>query len=214
MELNNTQIENYFQSPIWIEDKKEFLKDSIKNTEKHIKEAKLNFKEIDKKNNNFGFSYHSGPIQFDPNFKQLVDYIGNRSKDFLEWQGYDLKNHMLIFTEMWVQEFAKKGGGHHDTHVHYNNHVSGFYFLKCSEKTSYPIFHDPRPGSVMTKLPLKDQRQISYGLEAVNFKVNPGTMILFNSYVPHQFALDHGKEPFRFIHWNIQAIPDGKFRNQ
>ena len=66
----------------------------------------------------------------------------------------------------------------------------------------------------MTKLPLKDQRQISYGLEAVNFKVNPGTMIFFNSYVPHQFSLDHGKEPFRFIHWNIQAIPDGKFRNQ
>ncbi len=214
MELNNTQIENYFSSPIWIEDKKEFLKNSIENTEKHIKESKLNFKEINKKNKDFGFSYHSGPIQFDSSLKKLVEYIGNRSKDFLEWQGYDLKNHMLIFTEMWVQEFAKKGGGHHDTHVHYNNHVSGFYFLKCSEKTSYPIFHDPRPGSVMTKLPLKDQRQISYGLEAVNFKVNPGTMIFFNSYVPHQFSLDHGKEPFRFIHWNIQAIPDGKFRNQ
>jgi hypothetical protein len=115
---------------------------------------------------------------------------------------------------MWAQEFAKNGGGHHDTHVHYNNHVSGFYFLKCSDKTSYPIFHDPRQGAVMTKLPLKDPQTISPGLEAVNFKVTPGTMIFFNSYMPHQYAVDHGKEPFRFIHWNIQAIPNVVFKKQ
>ena len=46
---------------------------------------------------------------------------------------------------MWVQEFAKKGGGHHSAHIHWNQHVSGFYFLKCSDKTSYPIFHEPKP---------------------------------------------------------------------
>jgi hypothetical protein len=23
----------------------------------------------------------------------------------------------------------------------------------------------------------------------------------------HEFAVDHGKEPFRFIHFNIQAVP-------
>ena len=26
-------------------------------------------------------------------------------------------------------------------------------------------------------------------------------------YLEHEFAVDHGKEPFRFIHWNIQAVP-------
>ena len=30
--------------------------------------------------------------------------------------------------------------------------MSGFYFLKCSNKTSKPFFHDPRPGKLMTDL--------------------------------------------------------------
>jgi hypothetical protein len=54
-----------------------------------------------------------------------------------------------------VQEFAKKGGGHHSAHIHWNQHVSGFYFLKCSNKTSYPVFHEPKTGARCTKLKMK-----------------------------------------------------------
>jgi hypothetical protein len=34
----------------------------------------------------------------------------------------------LFWTECWVQHFAEKGGGHHEGHIHYDNHISGFYF--------------------------------------------------------------------------------------
>ena len=112
----------------------------------------------------------------------------------------------MFFTEFWVQEFSKNGGGHHNTHIHPNSHISGFYFLKCSEKTSYPMFHDPRPGALMTKLPLKDDSQISLAQDIINYKPTPGTMIFFNSYMPHEYTVDDGIEPFRFIHFNIQAI--------
>jgi hypothetical protein len=50
----------------------------------------------------------------------------------------------------------KKALGHHTPHTHYDNHISGFYFLRCSDKTSLPVFHDPRPGKLMTQLPLKE----------------------------------------------------------
>ena len=63
-----------------------------------------------------------------------------------------MKQYQTMFSEMWVQEFSKKGGGHHSAHIHWNQHVSGFYFLKCSDKTSYPIFHEPRTGARATKL--------------------------------------------------------------
>ena len=36
---------------------------------------------------------------------------------------------------------CKKGGGHHSAHIHWNQHVSGFYFLKCSDKTFIYISH-------------------------------------------------------------------------
>ena len=58
----------------------------------------------------------------------------------------------------------------------------------------------------MTKLPLKNEEQITMGTSQVNFKPNPGTMIIFPGYVPHEYAVDPGLEPFRFIHWNIKAV--------
>ena len=109
---------------------------------------------------------------------------------------------------MWVQEFSKKGGGHHSAHVHWNQHVSGFYFLKANEKTSYPIFHEPRTGARTTKLKMKPEiKDIVNGTELVHFKPQPGTLIIFPGYLEHEFSIDFGIAPFRFIHWNITAIP-------
>ena len=68
------------------------------------------------------------------------------------------------------------------------------------------FFHEPRPGAEMTKLPLKDQSQITLGTSQVHYKPKPGTMIIFPGYVPHEFAVDAGLEPFRFIHWNIKVV--------
>jgi hypothetical protein len=44
-------------------------------------------------------------------------------------------------------------------------------------------------------------------LKDLNFKPKPGTFIFFNSYLGHEFVVDHGIEPFRFTHFNIQALP-------
>ena len=58
----------------------------------------------------------------------------------------------------------------------------------------------------MTKLPLKDEKQISMGTSQINYGPKPGTMIIFPGYVPHEFAVDPGLEPFRFIHWNAKVV--------
>jgi hypothetical protein len=118
-----------------------------------------------------------------------------------------MQQYTTMFSEMWVQEFAKKGGGHHSAHVHWNQHVSGFYFLKCSDKTSMPVFHEPRTGARATKLKMKDQKGVLAGSELIHFKPTPGTLIIFPGYLEHEFSVDFGIEPFRFIHWNIQAVP-------
>ena len=31
-------------------------------------------------------------------------------------------------------------------------------------------------------------------------------MIIFPGYVPHEYAVDPGLEPFRFIHWNAKVV--------
>jgi uncharacterized protein (TIGR02466 family) len=201
------QIAEYFKTPIWIEDKPEFVKSLNKASNQYIKDAKKREKEFIKKHGDFGRSYHSTPLTMDNNFLDFRNYVGQKSWEFLDWCGFDMQQYQTMFSELWVQEFAKNGGGHHSAHIHWNQHVSGFYFLKCSDKTSYPIFHEPRTGARATKLKMKQGNGIFHGTELVHFKPKPGTLIIFPGYLEHEYAVDFGVEPFRFIHWNIQAVP-------
>ena len=206
----------YFTCPIWYGDEPGFVNELNNASDKYIEESKKNLKkEIDKRNKKFGNKgdmghvFHSTSLIGDPNFKKLQNYIGATAHNLLIEMGFDLTNYTVFITEMWVQEFAKKGGGHHTLHTHWNGHISGFYFLKASEITSMPLFEDPRPGNVMNLLPEKDKTKITYASSQVHYKVQPGRTIFFPSYMPHQYIVDMGYEPFRFIHWNCQAIPNG-----
>ena len=202
------QASNYFSTTFWFDYRPEFLDSLNKASNKYILDSKKIKKDYIKKYGDFGTSYHSTSLIGNNKFLDFKKYAGEKSWQFLDSQGYDLSHYQLIFSEMWVQEFAKKGGGHHSAHVHWNQHVSGFYFLKCSDKTSYPIMHEPRTGARATKLKMKPEQGMVWPVaDQVSFKPKPGTVMIFPGYVEHEFAVDLGLEPFRFIHWNIQAVP-------
>jgi len=200
-----------FPAIIWHENKKEFVNSLNKVSNKYIKKAKstVEAKKHIKKYGDFGRSYHSSSLLQDNDFLDLRNYVGDKSFELLDNCGFDMSLYKLLFTEMWVQEFAKKGGGHHSAHVHWNQHVSGFYFLKASHETAHPVFHDPRTGARATALHMKqDLEGVWPGHDTFYAKVQPGDLVLFPGYMQHEFAVDHGKEPFRFIHFNLQAVSD------
>jgi len=203
--------ENYFSTLVWSEQKPEFVGSLNKASDKYIKEARKKNKDYIKKYGDFGTTHHSTPLVQDNDFLDFRNYVGQKSWEFLDHHGYDMSLYTTIFSEMWVQEFSKKGGGHHSAHIHWNQHVSGFYFLKCSEKTSHPIFHEPKTGARCTKLKMKpNATDIKLaGHELIHYKPQPGTLLIVPGYIEHEYAVDHGIEPFRFIHWNITAIPKG-----
>ena len=210
----NLEFKTYFETPIYVGDLPELVNVLNKASDKFIIDAKDKNKKfikgrdkfMKKKLGDFNFTHHSTSLINLPQFEILQNYVTNRSKEILEHMGYDLTNYLLTWTEFWVQEFAEKGGSHHEGHVHYDNHISGFYFLKCSDKTSIPIFHDPRSAKIMNQLPLKNASELSFGNPLINFKPAPGTLIMFPSFLEHEFSLDLGIEPFRFIHFNLQAV--------
>ena len=207
--------EEHFKTPIWWEEKSDFIRSLNKASNKHIKEARKRNKLFIKETGDFGMSHHSTQLLSDNSFLDFRNYIGKKSWEYLDDHGYDMKQYDLIFSEMWVQEFSKKGGGHHSAHIHWNQHVSGFYFLKASDKASCPIFHEPRTGARCTKLKMKPElsNTLNNGIELLNFVARPGVLIIFPGYLEHEFTVDHGKEPFRFIHWNMTAIPKGILKN-
>ena len=212
--MSKIKFENFFSSPIFRSEKPEWLTQVNKACEPFIKQSQKNndiiFKKRDKmykvKKGDFGWSHHTGSLINLKGLEELQKYIGESSFEVLNEMGYDLRRHKLTFTEFWAQEFSQKGGGHHDAHCHYDNHISGFYFLKCSPRTSYPVFHDPRAGKLMAQLPMKNPGEISSGTEAVHVKLKPGTFIIFPAYLTHRFTVDLGIDTFRFIHFNLQAV--------
>ena len=193
-------------------DDKDFMAVCDEHTDKAIADAKQSIDERHKKLNadikDHGMSYHSGPKLYeDDRFHNFELLIRNTGRNILLDQGFDLSNYTLDYTEMWIQKFAYEGGGHQDSHVHWDNHISGFYFLKCSDRTSVPVFHDPRPGRMMLNLPIKDHNKLCYAMERQIVRPKPGTLLMFNSYLPHEFKVDNGVDTFRFIHFNIKATP-------
>jgi len=112
------QLEEFFKCPIWFADEPKFVDSLNKASDKYIEESKKTLKPaIDKRNKKFGDKgdmghvFHSTTLIGDPNFKQLQDYIGATAHNLLGEMGFDMSGHQLFTTEMWVQEFAKKGGG-------------------------------------------------------------------------------------------------------
>jgi uncharacterized protein (TIGR02466 family) len=206
--LYKAEVPEYLKNKDFMSVCDEHTDQAISNAKKLIDERNKKFK-IDVKDH--GMSYHSGAEMYkDERFHDFELLIRNTARNILENQGFDLSNYSIDYTEMWIQKFAYEGGGHQDTHVHWDNHISGFYFVECSERTSKPVFHDPRAGRMMLNLPIKDHSKLCPAMERQIISVKPGTLLLFNSWLPHQFSVDNGIDPFRFIHFNLQAKKHGK----
>jgi len=202
----------YFQSPVYYEDKPEWVDKLNRLSDPYIASARKDQEENNKKKLDFGYkndigmTYHSSPLEPDQNFRFFHDYMAKKARWVLDDMGYDMEKYGLHYTESWVQEFSFNGAGHHWFHTHANNHISGFYFLKASDKTSKPLFQDPRTAHVPLKLKEKDSTKVTPACDLVNYSVKPGSLMLFPAYMSHAYAVDHGIEPFRFIHINIRAV--------
>jgi len=59
---------------------------------------------------------------------------------------------------------------------------------------------------VPLKLKEKDPNKITNANDIIHWNAKPGSLMLFPAYMSHAYQVDHGIEPFRFIHINMRAI--------
>ena len=101
------QASNYFSTTVWFDYKPEFLDSLNKVSNKYIKDAKKSKKEYIKKYGDFGTSFHSTALIGDTKFLDFKKYVGEKSWQFLDAQGFDMSHYQTIFSEMWVQAFVQ-----------------------------------------------------------------------------------------------------------
>ena len=130
-------------------------------------------------------------------FKFFADLIILTSKRIIEQLDYKVED--IIITDMWAN--VLKDTEHHPMHTHSNNFLSGTYYLQSDQGSSI-LFHDPRPGAMMTKLPEKNTTLNNSSMLSYASKQNRA--VIFPSWLPHWVQQNKSKTKRISIAWNIQ----------
>ena len=178
----------YFSSPIYREERPEWVEETLKHTQKYYEGMQP------------AVVKQTGHMANDPDLGYLASYFRDKGVSVLKEQGYLTDEYEFYVSGMWGQEFACTGSN--IMHVHGDSQISGFYFLEMPEGGSYPIFDDPRPGKRMADLWAQSSNQVTMATPQVHFNnVQAGTMMLFNSWLPHMITPNQSNNPTKFIHF-------------
>ena len=123
--------ELHFGTPIWQAEFPQYVDDLNKISDEYIDYQKKRNKDLSKQRDkelkaklkDKYLVHHSTTLVNDARIQEFINFCALRSNDFMAWSGFDTKNYEALVNEFWVQEFSKLGGGHHNSHVHWNQHV-------------------------------------------------------------------------------------------
>jgi hypothetical protein len=198
--MNSDQLiqHYYFQTPVYMVKKPEFLPVVNAVSQRYIALSKASSKT---KN---AVMVMSGNYMHEPEIADFATYASQTAWNILSAQGYKMQDLVTYFTEMWTQEHNKTS--YMETHVHgHGVQISGFYFLDVPEKSCKLVIHDPRAGKLLVNLHEENARNITEASHQIVFTPEPGLMIFMNSWVPHSLTKNLSRQPLRFVHMNISV---------
>lgn len=186
---------SYFPSVVYRDEKPEFISNTL-NVSNGLLEPLENSRPD-------SLVYQSEPIGDNPNIYGLSSHIASCSSNILREQGYDIDQYNLNVI-LWAQKIKPFAG--FDSHVHKNSVLCGFYFLEVDDGGSFPVYDDPRPGRLMSGIEEVNSQEVTAATTKVFFgNVVPGTLLLSNSYLPHQLTTNYSKKSTKLLHIIVNA---------
>jgi len=178
----------YFSSPIYREERPEWVQETLKHTQKYYEQVGCSVVK------------QTVPMTKDPDLEYLASYFRDKGVSILKDQGFLTDEYEFYLSGMWGQEFACTGSN--IMHVHGDSQISGFYFLDVPEGGSYPMFDDPRQSKRMSDLLSAPSDQVTMATPQIHFNnVREGTLMMFNSWLPHMITPNQSNNPTKFVHF-------------
>lgn len=194
----------YFPSLVYREEKPEWIASLLGATEPHFSIAKKRQEE----------GIMPGPLlqtedlRSDPALGELRGYLLAVGEMILRDQGYAMDRYQVALSGLWGQ--CLETGAGTDMHVHKNSQLSGWVFLETPENGAYPIFKDPRYGKAMVDLDFEPADTITQATNTIYFNnVVPGTILIANSWLPHQVVGNGANTPTKTVHFIITCHERG-----
>lgn len=140
------------------------------------------------------------PIR-DPNFADLKRLLDKHVAKFAKACAFDLGGKKLKLDSLWVNVLDGKGG--HSAHIHPHSVVSGTLYVSLPKGARGLKLEDPRLGMMMAApTRLEDAPE---GLQSfVEILPEPGTVLLWESWLRHEVPPGSGKEERISISFNYR----------
>lgn len=188
----------YFPSCVYTVDMKDFLDDLTEISKEYLDKSKEHYE-----------MNQIYPVLLSQNFvnderiKSVIDFIEYSSLNILNSQGYDVTHFGANINAFWAQKHFEYSGQEH--HYHSNNQIVGFYFLEVPEESCGITFHDINNSRHIMALPEESPWNATPASSMITFQPKVGQMMFSNAWLPHSFSRNQSKEPFTFIHFNINT---------
>jgi uncharacterized protein (TIGR02466 family) len=140
------------------------------------------------------------PIR-DPNFADLKRLLDKHVARFAEACAFDLGGRKLKLDSIWVNVLDGKGG--HSGHIHPHSVVSGTLYIALPPGSRGLKFEDPRLAMLMAAPPRHaDAPEMLRSF--VEISPEPGTVLLWESWLRHEVAPGSGRDKRISISFNYR----------
>jgi uncharacterized protein (TIGR02466 family) len=138
-----------------------------------------------------------------PTFAKLEEWIDARVNSYARALDLDLAGGKLCMTTCWAN--VMHANTHHSGHIHPLSVISGTYYVSVPPGSPAIKFEDPRlPG--MMHSPPKRASARSENRTHVEVPAQPGTLVLFESWLRHEVPMHAGKAPRISISFNYDWV--------
>ncbi len=150
------------------------------------------------------YFFEDMPLQKDPRFKTIMDFIQFSISNYAHSLGYDPNKRKILITWLWASIQFK--GGFHVKHFHGGCLFSGTYYIDVPDNAGNIRFYDPKEAARMAE-PRPDTRNRMNVLE-LNVKPENGKIVIFPAYLQHDVKVHLQEKPRFSVSFN--AILDEK----
>jgi len=148
------------------------------------------------------FLLQSNHLANEPLLRDFSNYVLVTATDVLRGQGYSVDKYDFYLSGLWAQEVSHGAGT--NAHIHKNSQICGWFFLETPENGAYPMYYDTRMNKAMVELDFVQENEILNATNMINFNnVQPGTVLLSNSWMNHQLVGGNTDKPTRCIHFIV-----------
>ena len=190
----------FFSTPVWINKINNY--ESINSElESYIYNEKQKNPKGTKKSNVNG--WHSEDFDLkNENLKNFISEISNYIGFSVKDMGWDLNAQIVKITNMW--EIINNRGASNERHHHGSSALSAAYYVKAEKNSGDIVFFDPRQANVFHHPSSKEVNDVNAQVKSIT--PNPGTLILFPSYLEHKVNENQSNEERMVISFNVSLI--------